>query len=367
MEEVQIVIIGGGVVGCAVAAELSAQYKDVFLLEQHPRLGMLTSSRNSGVIHSSIFSEPGSLKAAHCREGKRLTYAFCRQHDIPHRQTGKLILAQTQGEEESLRQLYQRGLANGLEGLQWLAPPEIRAREPHLQARSAIWVSDSGIVDSDRLVRGYATVAQQQGVQLITNARVNGITAAQQRLRLETTRGPLETQVLINSAGLFADEIAQMLGLPTARIYPCRGEYFEVRQAKSYLLKTLAYPVPDATGHGLGVHLTKTLAGTILVGPNARYITDKNDYEKDREPVEAFFERARWMLPELELEDLTMGYSGIRPKLLPPDQHGSADFRIERDALYAHAIHLLGIESPGLTAAPSIARQVARMVQETLA
>ncbi|MBI4463329.1 MAG: NAD(P)/FAD-dependent oxidoreductase, partial [Acidobacteria bacterium] len=323
----------GGVVGCALAAELSARYADVFLLEQLPRLGMLTSSRNSGVIHSGIFSLPGTLKAAHCVEGKRLTYEFCRLHGVPHRQPGKLILAQTATEEDSLARLYQQGLANGLEGLQWLDPPAIRAREPYLQARRALWVPDSGVVDSDRLVRGYTVVSQQQGAHLVTHARVLGIEPLQERFRVETTRGVLETQVLINSAGLFADEIARLLGCPTARIYPCRGEYCEVRKPKSHLLETMAYPVPDPGGHGLGVHLTKTVAGTILVGPNARYVSDKNDYEKDREPVEAFWERVRKILPALTLSDLTPSYSGIRPKLLPPDQTGTADFRIERDPL----------------------------------
>ena len=159
--------------------------------------------------------------------------------------------------------------------------------------------------------------------------------------------------------------MAALLGNKKYKIYPVRGEYCEVVRQRAHLVNALVYPLPHHDRLSLGVHLTKTLWGTVLVGPTARYITDKDDYEHDREPVARFAESARSLLPELREEDLMPAYSGIRPKLVQPGSP-PADFFIERDATVPHAIHLVGIESPGLTSAPSIARDVARMARETL-
>jgi len=157
-----------------------------------------------------------------------------------------------------------------------------------------------------------------------------------------------------------------MMGNTSWRIYPVRGEYCEVARSRSHLVNGLVYPLPRADHLSLGVHFTKTLWGTLLLGPTARYIDDKNDYERNREPVEEFARRAQHLLPEIRVEDLTPGYSGIRPKLVPPGGQGPADFVITRDTQQPRVIHLVGIESPGLTAAISIARDVAGMIDETL-
>jgi glycerol-3-phosphate dehydrogenase len=184
-----------------------------------------------------------------------------------------------------------------------------------------------------------------------------------ERLARET----IEARCVINSAGLYSDEVAALLGDTHYKIYPVRGEYAEVVRGRADLVNALVYPLPHADGLSLGVHLTRTLWDTVLVGPTARYVAEKTDYESDRLPLEEFWRSALALLPELKLEDLRLAYSGLRPKLVPPSGHGIADFVIARDPCCARAIHLVGIESPGLTAAPAIAAHVAAMVAETLA
>ena len=180
--------------------------------------------------------------------------------------------------------------------------------------------------------------------------------------------GEIEARCVINAAGLFADEVAALMGSSLAkhRIYPVRGEYCEVVRAKADLLRGLAYPLPHADGLSLGVHLTKTLWGTILIGPTAHYIDDKNDYERDREPVEDFAARREGDAAGTGSIGFGLAYSGIRAKLVPPGGHGIADFIVAKDPEFSSAIHLIGIESPGLTSAPAIAEQVFEMAGEIL-
>jgi len=366
MEEARVVIVGGGVVGCAVAAQLAQTTQDVFVLEQMPRVGLGASSRNSGVIHSGIYYPPGSLKARHCVEGNRFTYEFCAAHNVRHKQTGKFVVATTPEEEAQLQTLLERGRANGVEGLELITAAALRQHEPHVAGCAALRVPSSGLVESEELVKAYARLAVGHGANIVTNSRLEGVEVKGGRVRIQSIAGELATQVFVNCAGLFADEVAALFGFQQHRIYPVRGEYWEAPQSKAHLVNGLVYPAPDPSGLSLGVHLTKTLWGTLLLGPNARYVADKNDYERDREPVESFCARVQKLLPELRPEDLRPGYSGIRAKLRPPGEAGSADFVLTRDPHFPSVIHLIGIESPGLTAAASLARTVAELAVESL-
>ncbi len=368
MEQANVVIIGGGVVGCAIARALSARWDDVFVLEAMPKIGMGASTRNSGVIHAGLYYPPGSLKARHCVRGNVLTYEFCAAHGVPHRNTGKLIVAASAKEAPALSALMENARKNGVEGLAIVDRAGIRAREPHVEGDHAMVVPSTGIVSSEELVKAYARVATEQGANIVTHAKVEKLEPAGGRVRVTSEAGEIEARCLVNAAGLFADEVAAMLGSSMAkhRIYPVRGEYCEVVRGKADLIRGLVYPLPHADGLSLGVHLTKTLWGTVLLGPTARYVEDKNDYERDREPVEDFARGAKMMVPELEAADLVPGYSGIRAKLVPPGGHGIADFIIERDPDVPAVIELMGIESPGLTSAPAIAEQVLGIAAEIL-
>ena len=374
MDRVQALIIGGGVVGCAIASELSERCQDVFLAELSPKLGMATSSRNSGVIHSGIYYAKNSLKAKHCLEGNRLTYEFCAANGVPHKRTGKLIVAANTHEAEELLALKTRGEANGVEGIRVIDAAAIRAREPHIAGVAALEIPSTGICSAEEMVRAYARIAVHRGANILTRARVTALepTSESNRVTLEigepgeTQKEIFEANCVVNAAGLYADEVAAMIGNHSWKIYPVRGEYCEIRGSRASLVNGLVYPLPHPDVLTLGVHFTKTLWGTVLLGPSAKYVDEKDNYERGRLPIAEFARSAKELLPEIEESDLHLGYSGLRPKLVPPGAKGQADFVIARDQKVPRAIHLVGIESPGLTAAPSIARQVAEMVAETL-
>ena len=374
MDQANILIIGGGVVGCAIARAVSERWQDVFLVEQFPKLGMATSTRNSGVNHSGIYYPKNSLKARHCVEGNRLTYDFCKKHNVPFRHTGKLVVAANAHEEEELVALKERGEDNGVEGLRIISPVEIRVREPFIKGAAALDVPSTGIVSAEELVHAYARVATNQGANIVTRAQVVSLEPSRDTIRVglrigdeeDSQRETIEAKCVINAAGLFADEVAALLGNHSWRIYPVRGEYCEIRGPQSLLIKNLVYPLPHSDGLSLGVHFTKTLWGTVLVGPTATYVEGKDNYEKNRLPISAFAESAKTLLPEIEERDLQLGYSGLRPKLVPPGGKGIADFVITRDSNVPQAIHLVGIESPGLTAAPAIASHATQLVAEVL-
>ncbi len=377
MDQANVVIIGGGVIGCAIARAVSKFHEDVFVLEALPKLGMLTSTRNSGVIHSGIYYAPGSLKAIHCVRGNALTIEFCAAHGVPFRHCGKLVVAPSEEGLLELESLKKNGETNGVAGLRIVDRATFRKREPHIEGHYALEVPSTGILSSEDLVKAYARLAADQGAHLVTNAKVEKLEPAAGGIRVASSAGEIEARCLINSAGLYADEVAALLGskLAAHRIYPVRGEYCELVRSRQDWVRNLVYPLPHPKALTLGLHLTRTVHGSVLLGPTARYVEEKNDYEKHRDSVEQFAERAKALLPEITPQDLLPAYSGIRPKLMGPGQavsghgHGSKDapdFIIQRDPDFPRVIHLIGMESPGLTSASSIAEDVGKMVAEIL-
>jgi L-2-hydroxyglutarate oxidase LhgO len=363
-EIANVVIIGGGVIGTAIAAEISRHYDDVFLLEAMPRLGLGSSTRNSGVIHAGIYYKPGSLKAFHCIRGAQWLYEFCREHNIPHKRTGKLIVGDFEEHLPELQALKERGEQNGVEGLKLVDRSYIQKIEPNVNSPIALDSPNTGIVDAEELIKVLMRHARANGAHFLTNTRVIGAEVEKGIAIIRTEREEVAARVVINAAGLYSDEVARMFGYDKHTIYPCRGEYAELPPSRSGIINGLVYPLPLPTGHGLGVHFTKNLAGTLLVGPNARYVKAKDDYESDRTELMAFYESAVQMVPCLRFEDLRPSYSGLRSRLVPEHDHSFADFAIEHDPQWPSVIHCIGIESPGLTSCLSIGASVSEMARE---
>jgi L-2-hydroxyglutarate oxidase LhgO len=367
-----ITIIGAGVVGLAIAAQLARANRGVYVLEKNESFGRETSSRHSGVIHAGIYYPQGTLKAWLCVEGNRLLYDLCSRYGIGHKRLGKLIVATSDEEGGELETLLERGRGNGVEGLRMLSKRELEELESNVVGVAAMLSPSTGIIDSYGLMQYFIAKAGEGGAQIAYRTKVVGIEKTVDGYEVEVEdsggRSSFITTNLVNSAGLQSDRIAEMAGIDIDeagyRLHYGKGDYFSLKKRPGTRVNRLVYPVPLSNIAGVGIHITFDLEGRVRLGPDIEYV-DSLDYTIDRRQQKLFYDSVKKLLPAVEYDDLAPEMSGIRPKLQEPGGE-IRDFviRDEGDRGLPGLVNLIGIESPGLTAAPAIAEYVAGLIEE---
>jgi len=390
----RITVVGGGIVGLAAAYRIGQTFPDaqITVLEKEPDVGKHQSGNNSGVLHAGLYYKPGSTKARMAVCGIRQMIAFCQDNGIPHEVCGKLVVASNEEEVPRLRDLLARGQQNGLEGLEWLGPEQMKEIEPHAAGVAAVRVPQEGIADYPAVC---ATLARRINGRVATGARVEQLRRAGAAWVARTSAGDFEFDLLVNCTGLHCDRVAALAGIRREmRIVPFRGEYYRIKSERQYLVRNLIYPVPDPKFPFLGVHFTRLIHGGIEAGPNAVLAFAREGYRKRdislRDLADVFSYSGFWrflaryprmcfdelrrsfsrelfcrslqkLVPEIRVDDLETGGAGVRAQALAPTGELIQDFRIVRTA---DAVHVLNAPSPAATASLAIGEEIAKQVAE---
>jgi L-2-hydroxyglutarate oxidase len=391
-----IAVIGGGIVGTATAMRISEKYPryKVGIVEKEDALAVHQSGHNSGVIHSGIYYAPGSLKAKNCVTGVQSLLAFCDKEGIKYDLCGKVIVATSEEELPRLDELYRRGTANGVPGLEMIDRARLQEIEPHSAGIRGLWSPRTGIIDFTEVTRAYGRHVEANGGEILLGARVESIYQGSDHMHLQTSAGDVQATYLINCAGLYADSVARMMGHELGlRIVPFRGEYYFLRPEAHHLVKGLIYPVPDPEFPFLGVHFTRTIHGGVEAGPNAVLALAQEGYTKTRFNAAellgtlsfngfwsmarnywktgahevyrsfskpAFTKALQHLVPDITAEDLEPGGAGVRAQAVEAYGKLVDDFRIVETQ---NAIHVLNAPSPGATASLSISAGILEMAE----
>jgi len=388
-----IAIIGAGIVGLATALHLSKSGKTkIVIIEAEDEVARHQTGNNSGVIHSGLYYKPGSSKAKNCVKGREQLYRFCQENDIKHERCGKLVVATSEKEKPMLQNLYEKGIANGLQGIKKLTAEQIPEYEPHVKGEAALLIPETGIVDYKEVSRVYKEKIINAGNEILLKHTFIDLKRDKTDLVLSTTQGEIRSKYLINCAGLFSDRVAKKCAVASdVRIVPFRGEYYELIPQKEYLINNLVYPVPDPSFPFLGVHFTRMVNGGVEAGPNAVLAFKRTGYLKSDFSLKDFWETMTYpgflklaakywytgfgefyrsfskkafvkalqkLLPELQDDDITIGGAGVRAQALARNGQLIDDFKIEQSD---RMIHVLNAPSPAATASLSIGETISNM------
>ena len=392
-------VIGGGILGLSTAMHLGQRYPEarILLLEKEASPAQHQTGRNSGVIHSGIYYEPGSYKATFARSGSSSMIQFCRQNGIPHEVCGKVIVATQENDLAGLESLFQRGQQNGLP-VRKISAKEVNEIEPHVRCLAGIHVPTTGITDYRQVSQKYLELFQQHDGEVKFGSEVRHITNRGGTHLIETTTGEYEARFLVSCAGLHSDRVASLAGAnPGAKIIPFRGEYYELTASKHHLVKTLIYPVPNPDFPFLGVHFTKMIDGSVHAGPNAVLALKREGYKKTdfslrdfgdtmsypgfwklvrknfgegvKEVYRSFSKAAfvrslQQLIPEIQVGDLVPCKAGVRAQALYNDGNLVDDFLMIRGH---NALHVCNAPSPAATASMEIAKAIVAQISERIA
>ncbi|HEY4831003.1 MAG TPA: L-2-hydroxyglutarate oxidase [Waddliaceae bacterium] len=398
MKKLDITIIGGGIIGLATGWQMLLQRQNlkVVILEKESQLGQHQTGHNSGVIHSGIYYRPGSLKAKNCVAGVKELLHLCERRGIPYETCGKVIIATSNEELPRLEELERRGIANGVKDLQLLSSSKLRDIEPAAKGIKALYSPHTAIVDYVRVAKEYGKMIQELGGEIHLCQAVQKLKMNNHEILIQTKNREFCTKYLINCAGIHADRIAHLANpsISPYQILPFRGEYYEVKKEKRDLVKGLIYPVPDPKFPFLGVHLSKTINGSVEAGPNAILALSREGYNKrdfnfqdckgylSSEGLwkmvrhhwktglyeiyrsyskKAFLKSLQRLVSGLEIDDIIPGGSGVRSQIIKPDGSLVDDFVIEKRE---RTVHVLNAPSPGATASISIGKHISNLAEE---
>ncbi len=395
MNSYDIIVIGGGIIGTATAFKLSqnSDFK-ILIIEAESELAHHQTGNNSGVIHSGLYYKPGSLKAINCVNGRQMLYNFCKENGIAHERCGKIVVAANNKELDSLDNLFDRGTANGLEGIKKLNKDELKEYEPYVNGIAGLFVPQTGIVDYTQVTNKYAELLKNQNGNIILNCKFLSVRESENELIIYTTKGEFKTKLLVNCGGLYSDLIAKRCGVnPALQIIPFRGEYYKIKKEKRYLVKNLIYPVPDIKFPFLGVHFTRMIDGEVEAGPNAVLAFKREGYSKkdfsftDASRMfsfpgfikmavkyykmgigefyrsfskKAFVSALQKLVPEITIDDIEPGGAGVRAQALDKNGKLVDDFRIVETK---RMVHVLNAPSPAATASLSIGKTIAEIIK----
>lgn len=392
-----IAVIGAGIIGLATAMQLTDKYPSyrVIVLDKEKSTAKHQTGHNSGVIHAGIYYKPGSAKASFCYTGNKELRQFCDNNNVPYKMCGKLVIAIKDSEIPMLEELYKRGTANGVEGLQMIGKEELREKEPNAAGIKAIWSPNTGIIDYKKVATAYADIFKNNGGELLLDSKVISLSQSPENVFIETEKDTITAKHIINCAGLHADRIAGLMGLDTGiRIVPFRGEYYSVDKTRGNLINGLIYPVPDPAMPFLGVHFTTRIDGSVEAGPNAVLAFAREGYSKLSFNLNdvlntvsfpgfwkmsvkhlrtglseqyrslnknLFLKSLQYLVPDIHMSDLIAPGAGVRAQAVDRGGNLLQDFSIIEQK---NAIHVLSAPSPGATSSLTIGKHIVALAQK---